>query len=382
MKLPPENARVRSTLPAIMRTPRSLDIELTARCNLDCQYCYFFENPQVSYADLPTHEWQAFFEECGRCAVMSVSLAGGEPFLREDLPQLLDVVVRNRMRFSLLSNGTLIDDDIAAYIAGTGRCDCVQISVDGADEATHDACRGPGSFIGAIRGIRVLQRHHVPVTVRVTIHRRNVEHLEAIAHLLLDELGLPGFSTNAAGYLGACRQNAKHVLLRPQERQLAMENLLRLSEKYHQRITAQAGPLAEARHWRQMEAARLQHAPAFPHGGHLTACGCPMEKLAVRADGVIVPCSMLAHIELGRIHQDSLADVWQRSAELYHLRQRQTIPLTRFEFCAECAYLPYCTGNCPALAYSLTGQVDHPSPDACLRRFLEDGGKIPAVESM
>jgi hypothetical protein len=31
------------------------------------------------------------------------------------------------------------------------------------------------------------------------------------------------------------------------------------------------------------------------------------------------------------------------------------------------------------LAHNLTGQVDHPSPDACLRRYLEDGGKLPRV---
>ena len=42
--------------------------------------------------------------------------------------------------------------------------------------------------------------------------------------------------------------------------------------------------------------------------------------------------------------------------------------------------MPYCTGNCPALAYTLTGEVNHPSPDACLRRFLEEGGQIPAQE--
>ena len=53
--------------------------------------------------------------------------------------------------------------------------------------------------------------------------------------------------------------------------------------------------------------------------------------------------------------------------------------LTDFDFCVECPYIPYCTGNCPGLAYALTGQVDHPSPDACLRCFLEDGGTILAV---
>jgi SynChlorMet cassette radical SAM/SPASM protein ScmE len=156
-----------------------------------------------------------------------------------------------------------------------------------------------------------------------------------------------------------------------------MTTLLRLAEKYPGRISASAGPLAEGCSWRKMEDARTQNAPAFANGGRLTACGCPGSKIAVRADGAIVPCSMLAHSELGRINRDSLVEIWQHSAALNQLRKRNTIPLTGFEFCAGCSYIPYCTGNCPGLAYTITGQVDHPSPDACLRRFLEEGGTIP-----
>jgi Fe-coproporphyrin III synthase len=176
-----------------MRSPRSVDIEITARCNLRCTYCYYFENPAVPYRDLPTEEWLTFFEECGRLGVMELTLAGGEPFMRPDLKTLLEGIVRNRMRFSLLSNGTVIDDDWAAFIAGTGRCNFVQVSVDGSRPETHDACRGEGSFERSVGGIRTLQRQGVPVAVRMTIHRHNVDDLEATAHLLLDELGLPGF---------------------------------------------------------------------------------------------------------------------------------------------------------------------------------------------
>ncbi len=143
---------------------------------------------------------------------MNVTLAGGEPFIREDLATLLEGIVRNRMRFSLLSNGALIDDEIAAFIARTGRCSAVQISVDGSCAEVHDSCRGQGAFDGAMRGIRTLQRHRVNVAVRVTIHRNNVHDLENIAHFLLDELGLPGFGTNSAGYLGTCRLNADDVI--------------------------------------------------------------------------------------------------------------------------------------------------------------------------
>ncbi|MGD0237496.1 MAG: SynChlorMet cassette radical SAM/SPASM protein ScmE [Syntrophorhabdales bacterium] len=370
-------AKIEPTASRVMRTPRKLDIEITARCNLRCRYCYFFNNSAVDYRDLPADEWLKFFDELGALGVMDVTLAGGEPFIREDLTTLLEGLVRNRMRFTLLSNGALIDDGMAAFIARTGHCDCVQISVDGSRAAVHDTCRGHGAFNGAVRGIRTLSRYGVKAAVRVTIHRHNVDDLENIAHFLLEELGLPGFGTNSAGYLGTCRLNADDVMLTIAERQLAMATLLRLAEKYPNRISANAGPLAEGRIWRRMEDARAQGAPAFPNGGRLTACGCPASKISVRADGAIVPCSMLAHIELGRINHDSLAEIWQHRPALNQLRNRHTIPLTGFEFCAGCSYIPYCTGNCPGLAYTITGQVDHPSPDACLRRFLEEGGTIP-----
>jgi len=267
-------------------------------------------------------------------------------------------------------------DEIAAFIASTGRCEHVQVSVDGSCAQAHDSCRGKGSFEKVLRGIRTLQRHRIGVTVRVTIHQNNVHDLENIAHFLLDDMGLPDFSTNSAGYMGTCCVNADEVLLNVEERKEAMATLLRLTEKYPGRISSSAGPLTDGRMWRRMEEARAQGKPAFHNGGRLTGCGCPSNKISVRADGAIVPCNMLAHMELGRINHDSLAEVWQNSPDLNQLRTRHYISLAEFEFCTGCSYIPYCTGNCPGLAYTLTGQVDHPSPDACMRRFLEEGGTI------
>jgi SynChlorMet cassette radical SAM/SPASM protein ScmE len=332
----------------------------------------------VPYQDVPTTVWKRFFEELGECAVMDTTFQGGEPFLREDLRDLIESVVANRMRFSILSNGTQITGKMADFIAKTGRCDTVQVSIDGSTADTHDAFRGAGSFKAAVGGLQTLQKNGVPVSVRVTIHRRNVDDLEGIARLLLEDLGLPGFSTNSAGNLGVCRKNSSEILLTPVDRLKAMETLLRLSEQYENRISATAGPLAEARHWGAMEAARMKEDPAFSNGGHLTGCGCAWSKIAVRADGAYIPCSMLADLPLGNINQNSLIDVWQNSEHLEGLRKRGDISLERFDSCKDCPYLPYCTGNCPGLAYSLTGSVDHPSPDACLRLFLREGERLPS----
>jgi SynChlorMet cassette radical SAM/SPASM protein ScmE len=253
----------------------------------------------------------------------------------------------------------------------------VQVSIDGADPEAHDACRGAGNLVPAIQGIRKLMEYGLPVSVRVTIHRKNVKDLAGVAKLLLEELGLPTFSTNAASHLGLCQQNAAQVQLTVEERSLAMETLLILAKRYNGRISGNAGPLAEGRIWLEMETARRKGREPIKGRGYLSGCNGTLSKLAVRADGVVVPCIHLSHIELGRINHDGLQHTWQTHPKLKRLRKRRSQPLSDFEFCRGCEYIHYCTGNCPALAYTLLGEENHPSPDACLRRFLRAGGRLP-----
>lgn len=156
-----------------------------------------------------------------------------------------------------------------------------------------------------------------------------------------------------------------------------MKTLLQLNDKYPGRISAAAGPLAEAKTWIEMEQARQEKRQNIPGRGYLTSCGGVLSKMAVRADGVIVPCIQMSHLALGRINQDNLKDLWQHHPELSRLRERRSIPLEEFKFCRGCGYVHYCTGNCPALAFTILGQENHPSPNACLKRFLEAGGQLP-----
>jgi SynChlorMet cassette radical SAM/SPASM protein ScmE len=354
-----------------------MDLAITAQCNLRCKYCSHFTSGGDVGQDVPTSEWLEFFEELQRNAVTDVCLQGGEPFCREDLKELIQGIVRNRMRFSLLTNGTLITDDMAAFIASTGRCNSVQVSIDGSHDTTHDAFRGEGNFRRAVEGLRTLMRHNIQSTVRVTVHRKNVSDLKEVAKFLLEDIGLPSFSTNSASHLGLCRKNAEQVQLTPQERSLAMKALLELTETYNGRINATAGPLAEARVWTEMERARAERQAQITGRGFLTACGGPMEKLGVRADGVIVVCVQMPDLALGRMNRDDLREIWTDHPILYQFRTRGGLSLRDFDFCSGCEYLDYCTGNCPALAHTLLNNAQHPSPDACLRRFLEAGGTLP-----
>lgn len=365
----------------IMKTPRSVSINITASCNLRCLYCSHFNSATDTENDLPYEEWLIFFKELKRLAVLEIRLSGGEPFLYKDFQKIVEGIVDNRMRYNINSNGTLITESIASFIASSKRCDFVQVSIDGSKPEVHDAFRGKGSFQKAVEGIHNLKKAGIKVMARVTIAKHNVMDLEAVAEFLLEELALPSFSTNSAGYLGLNQINTAKVELDPYERSLAMETLLRLNRKYANRISGTAGPLPEATSWLKMEEARREEKDKLPGGGALTACGCFWEYLEVRPDGVITPCNQMPHIELGRINQDDLMTIWQKHPELIKLRKRQYIPLSNFSECQECQYINYCTGNCPATAYNLVGDIYAPAPDACLKRFLSEGGRLPDVSA-
>ncbi len=354
-----------------------MDLAITSQCNLRCKYCSHFTSSGDVGTDLPSDEWIKFFEELNKCTVMRLTLQGGEPFFRKDLKELINSIVKNQMRFSILSNGTLITDEWAAYLESTKRCDSVQVSIDGSVPVTHESFRGKGTFYKAINGIKFLQKNNVFVTVRVTIHKQNVHELDKIAKLLLEEIGLDSFSTNAASFMGLCRKNTKQVQLTTEERSLAINTLLNLNKKYDDRISADAGPLAEGNAWLQMKEMSKRKKKKDSYGGYLSGCGGVLENLAVRADGIIIPCIQLGHMELGRINKDNIKHIWQNHKDLKNLQNRSDIPLKNFKFCKNCEYINSCTGNCPAIAYTTFGDPNHPSPDACFRKFINEGGKLP-----
>jgi SynChlorMet cassette radical SAM/SPASM protein ScmE len=352
----------------LMPTPRTLDLEITSRCNARCRYCYYKDNEGVEYLDLPTSRWLEFFDELGRAKVMSVCFAGGEPLLREDIFDLIDGIVKNRMRFQILTNGARVTRQLAKRLRKTGRCSSIQVSLDGSRAEVHEIMRGKGSFEPALRAIKVLMEEALPVTVRVTVHGPNIDDLPAIAHLLLDELGLRSFSTNSISALGSRAKYGDDLFLAPAQRLRAMRVLALLDSQHPGRVQATAGPLADWKMYGEMESAR-RNGSAIRGRGRLVGCGCIFSKMAVRADGAYVPCIMLPQMVLGHVGKDSLEEVWRNAKQFNNLRQRTSIPLRSFDECRECEYLDTCTGNCPGTALSLSQDPNRPSAEACLNRF-------------
>lgn len=356
----------------VISAPRSVTIALTGRCNLRCKYC-FYADEMTALDDLPTERWFAFFEELGRLGVMDVTLTGGEAFTRPDLFELIDGIIANRMRYSLLTNSTLITEKtIEQFKIGKRRLrlNSIQVSVDGSCAEVHNKSR-PNSFDRTIRGLRLLKESELPLTVRVTINRHNLHDLENIAHLLLEEIGLPSFSTNDAIPVGSGCQNEQEIALSPPEQAEAMEIMARLLERYPGRLNALAGPQAKIKMYAEMEHARQTGEKTTRWSmGHLSACGCTFSEIDILHDGTIVPCSMLPDLTLGNITTHSLEEIWHNHPTLQAMRTRHSIPMQQVPGCGDCEWMSYCNGSCPGLPHQLTGDLNRANLQDCYRRFL------------
>jgi SynChlorMet cassette radical SAM/SPASM protein ScmE len=359
--------------PGLPPRPKHVDISITGRCNLECQYC-FYADEMAALADLPTERWLKCFQELGELAVQRITLSGGEVFTRPDLFELIDSIIANKMRYSILTNGTLITEKtIAAFQEDKRRLrmDSIQVSIDGSCAEVHNKSRPPDSFDRALRGLRLLKGAGFPITVRVTINRHNVNDLENIARLLIEDVGLSGFSTNEAEQMGSARCYGQDVVLTEDERRRAMQALMVIDAHYGGRVAAQAGPLSRARQFAEIAKRIEQGETGIPGRGTLCSCGGAFSKMAVLHDGTLVPCNLLPTLTMGVIGVNRLQDVWLHHPSINVVRYRRQIPLSALESCRDCPYTGFCTGGCPASVMSKFGKLNVIDPVICYRAYVE-----------
>ena len=135
---------------------------LSYACNYRCTFC---ELPQRSirrrrdgWREFDTDGWKSVLGGFAALRTAGVGFTGGEPFVRPDCADLLEHSLSLGMITHVNTNAHLLDDALVDRLVGMG-LDSVNVSLDGADAATHDRLRGhPGSFDRVVDRVGALAR--------------------------------------------------------------------------------------------------------------------------------------------------------------------------------------------------------------------------------
>lgn len=300
-------------------------LHLTERCQLSCRHC--LRDPGAVPADLQVELAASVLDQARTLhRAEHVALTGGEPALHPGLEAVIDTAVSRGYSWHLVTSGRGFDR-VAALLAGDPRrqdaLTSVDVSVDGAEPATHDAIRGEGSHRDALAAALACRARRIPFSVQMAVNARNAADLERVG-LLAAQLGAARVAFAVTQATGTPEDAALHL---PVTAWRAVKDRVdRLGETLRIPVSAPEGfPRAQPFHVCEPWRTEALHVDAR---GRLTLCcqlaGAPGGDGDVVADLAVVP----------------LAEAHARLLERVHALQRERLALAASGSAGEWDLLP------------------------------------------
>src|SRR5688572_7616485 len=139
-------------------TPLYVQFYITARCNLTCEQCnIIYANSDVREASLD--EIERIAENLAEIGTAIVLLTGGEPFVRQDLPEIVRAFSRRGIHVRMQTNGLATEKAISRCVENGARD--ISISLDSLQPDLQDSINGGfrDSWRRALRSVSVLSEH-------------------------------------------------------------------------------------------------------------------------------------------------------------------------------------------------------------------------------
>jgi radical SAM protein with 4Fe4S-binding SPASM domain len=230
-----------------------------------------------------------------------------------------------------------------------------QISIDGL-RATHDRIRKPGSFDASVKAFEILKAAGIETLMMFTLTPENKDDLIDVIRLA-DEIGVDGFTFARVSAVGEARNKKPVARTRatgfssfsPQEYREIYFRVINEYDRLRKR-GSQTNFMLKDHLWVPLfvETGRVPNVAALRNRRDALPCGMGEAHLTILADGTVLPCRRLP-LPIGRVPDQSIADIWLNSKLLNQLREHR-----RYRKCGRCGYADHCLG-CPAVAFGQTG---------------------------
>lgn len=327
--------------------PYSGSLELTHRCNLSCRHCYQFSPAGV---EMETGQWLKVLKELADAGCLFISFTGGEPLLRDDLPQLLEAAAGMDYAVTIQTNGVLIGAGFARMLGGMPNLR-VDVSIYGDNPDTHDRFTGTeGSFAATLCALELMRESGVPLLLKVTVGNFNLEEVEGIA-ALADGFGVKAIFSSLI--FPRNDRDASPTRLRLDD--AGLERFIRFETEYMlANLRELMGEDVEGLAYEDL-AGYLHKCAIDPNqvqSEKRRYCGGGSTVFAINPYGDVYPCVAFPLV-VGNVMKDNFADIWKNSPELARLREQEDeLP----QDCKECELLEKCA-ICRALSYLEDGEI-------------------------
>lgn len=304
--------------------PYRMDLALTYRCNNDCAHCYN-ARPR-DYKEIDTSQWMDILDRLWDVGIPHIVFTGGEPTLRNDLPELIAHAEKNGQITGLNTNARRLKDrDFLDRLVDSG-LDHVQITVESHHPQIHDQMvRCHGAWKQTITGLRNALGTPLFVMTNTTMLADNSPFLGETLDFLAAE-GVPTVGLNALIYSGRGKTVGSGL----------SESVLTPLLEIARQKTSAAGQ-------RLIWYTPTRYCNFDPMQLELGVKGCTaaLYNMCVEPDGAVIPCQSY-YEPVGSLLSDGWDSIWNHPLSR-RLRERANLPAK----CNGCSLLAECGGGCP-----------------------------------
>jgi radical SAM protein with 4Fe4S-binding SPASM domain len=342
---------------SLASSPYEVEIHFTKECNLLCKHCFYSAGNKFNN-QLNKNDWIRFFEDLEENKILRLIISGGEPLLFPEVKSLLNDLAQRKIRIDLLTNGTLIDNDIAKIISA--RNFSTSISIDGVDDETHNFLRGKKCFSDVTRSIEMLAERRVFFQISTTLHKKNYIQIDKLIEWSIQK------KANSINFIliDPMGRAAKHknLLLDKIDVESIVDMINSAKKKYKHCI--EIGFLDPSK-------PQYQFFDIDDKGDELIYCTAGTARIAVRSDGNVFPCTYGFEDDffcIGNIRNDNIFSLWRKeNLNLF----RGDITLSQLPICANCEIADNCTLKvCRLRAYYKHGDFFGVPPGCYQADFL------------
>ncbi len=310
----------------VYSAPLRMDVALTFRCQNNCGHCYAggpHESPELS-----TAEWKTVIDKLNEVGVFILTFTGGEPTLRDDLPELLSYAQGKGIVTGLITNGRRLRDKAYVKQLEKSGLDFVQVTLESYKPTVHDAMTcSQGSWKDTVIGLKNVVASKIYVSTNTTLSKQNADHfLSTIDYL--KEMSVDAFGCNSLIYSGKAPQAGDEFALSAEE----LKSLL-------PQIRDKANLVGLKFLWYTP----TQYCELDPVQLRLGIKSCTAAQInaCVGPNGDVYPCQSY-YQSMGNILKDPWSEIWH-SPLAESLRKREYAP----EKCQDCSELLVCGAGCP-----------------------------------
>ncbi len=314
--------------------PLVMSWNVTRECNMKCSHCYINATENKLAHELTTEEGKKLMDQICQVSKPLLILSGGEPLLRPDIYELIKYGASKGLKMGLGSNGSLIDDVVAAKLKAAGIA-TVSISLDSHIPAQHDEFRGvEGAWQKAVNACKALRKNNVLVQVNTTLTQQNYDQIDDIMNLA-EEIGVENFHLF---FLVPTGRGSKLTDISPQKYEDMISNTFAKVTKHKLNVRPSCAP----------QFMRIAKGMGLDMRQWVRGCMAGLYYCRIYPNGDVTPCPYLP-VKLGNIKEKTFKEIWFDSPIFKALRDPNALKGK----CGKCDYRTLC-GGCRARAYGLS----------------------------